>query len=131
MARTASLPGDYRRSLMGRNADLRRPREYVQPGARWPEGPLEADAPREARLAQGIASKLEQRGARGEVNKIAQRCGLTRQTIYNVLDGNTWPDLVTIARLEVHFGVRLWGNQHRRKPQGLADRLPEASPPTA
>ena len=64
-----------------------------------------------------IARKLKARNARKDVYKIAARRGLTPQTIYNVLGGKTWPDLTTIARLEIHFRVRLWGNHHRKKPE--------------
>ena len=48
------------------------------------------------------------------VNKIAKSCGLTPQTIFNVLDGKTWPDLATIARLEVSF-----------PPQAVGQRAPQ------
>ena len=116
---------------MGRNQNLKKPCEYVQPGAQWPGGPLEPKPPPEALLIRGIAQKLEARGARKNVYKIAKRCGLTPQTIYNVLDGQTWPDLVTIARLEAHFRVRLWGNEHRKKPQDLPEPPAATEPPSA
>ena len=101
---------------MGRNKNLKKPCDYVQPGATWPKGPL-ADAPPEAYLVRQIAQKLKERNARKDVYKIAALRGLTPQTIYNVLDGKTWPDLTTIARLEIHFRVRLWGNHHRKIPK--------------
>ena len=34
-------------------------------------------------------------------------------TVKNVLAGEHWPDLITIARLERHFKLRLWGNEHK------------------
>ena len=39
---------------------------------------------------------------------------MVRETIYNVRDGETWPDFTTIARLEIYFDCRLWGNAHRK-----------------
>ena len=38
---------------------------------------------------------------------------MVRETIYNIRDGETWPDFITIARLEIYFKIRLWGNAHR------------------
>ena len=35
---------------------------------------------------------------------------MSRQTLQNVLDGKVWPDLITIHRLEVALGQRLWVN---------------------
>ena len=118
---------------MGRNQNLKKPCEYVQPGASWPAGPLELQPlpPPEARLVRGIAQKLEARDARKNVNKIAKSCGLTPQTIFNVLNGETWPDLATIARLEVHFRVRLWGNEHRKKPKDQPDPPSATEPPSS
>ena len=115
---------------MGRNQNLKKPRDYVQRGAQWPTGPLEPNPPPEVRLVRGIVTKLEARNARKDIYETAKRCGLNPQTIYNVLDGKTWPDLATIARLEVHFGVRLWGNEHRKKPQDLPEP-PAATEPTS
>ena len=107
---------------MARRQDLKRPREYVQDGAEWPEGPLVADAPPEARLAQGIALKIknysEGKGPHGNPlppYKIAQRVDIAPQTLYNLLDGETWGGFVTIARLEIFFDRRLWGNEHRKR----------------
>ena len=40
---------------------------------------------------------------------------MTRETIYNIRDGETWLDFITIARLEIYFNIRLWGNDHRLK----------------
>ena len=116
---------------MGRNQKLDKPCDYVQPGAEWPGGPLITGAPPEARLVRGIAQKLESRGARENVTKIAKRCGLTPQTIYNVLDGKTWPDLTTIAQLEAHYRVRLWGNEHRKKPKDQPDPPSATAPPSS
>ncbi|MFJ2581172.1 helix-turn-helix domain-containing protein [Kitasatospora aureofaciens] len=41
-------------------------------------------------------------------NKLAQRSGVNRQVITNVLNGTVWPDLLTIVDLEVTLGVQLW-----------------------
>lgn len=38
---------------------------------------------------------------------------MIREVIYNIRDGETWPDINTLARLEIYFDCRLWGNAHR------------------
>ena len=72
----------------------RRPRPacYSATGT-WPDGPLNPDAPPQARLAQGIAQRLQDRLQHMTVYRAAKRSGLSAQTIHNILKGRTWPDL--------------------------------------
>ena len=44
---------------------------------------------------------------------MAELTGLGRQTIDNILIGKGWPDIRTVARLEVVLKQRLWGKEHR------------------
>ena len=94
---------------------LLRPRDYIVKGQQWPQGPLAAHAPKEARLVRGIATKfLYYRDKRNTtINEIARSTGLGHQTLYNLRDGESWPNLITIARLEIFFQRRLWGNEHK------------------
>ncbi|WP_374728416.1 helix-turn-helix domain-containing protein [Corynebacterium amycolatum] len=39
---------------------------------------------------------------------VAETSGVAASTISDILNGNTWPSLETMARLEVSLGVRLW-----------------------
>ena len=48
---------------------------------------------------------------------------LSPQTLVNILHGETWPDLLTIARLEESLGAKLWGNEHRKGPVWLPGHL--------
>ncbi len=98
-------------------------------GKTWPKGPLRSEAPYEAHLARQIAETLypyvivteDKKPAPGlhpkakTVAQIAQETDMARETIYNIRDGETWPDFTTIARLEIYFNIRLWGYAHRRK----------------
>ena len=45
---------------------------------------------------------------------IAVLDGLSPQTILNIRNGKSWPDLRTIARLESVLRTRLWGMEHRK-----------------
>lgn len=93
----------------------RRPRPacYAATGT-WPDGPLNPDAPPQARLAQGIAQRLQDRLQHMTVYRAAKRSGLSAQTIHNILKGRTWPDLHTLARLEASLNTCLWGREHRK-----------------
>ncbi|PZF62099.1 XRE family transcriptional regulator [Curtobacterium sp. MCBD17_034] len=42
------------------------------------------------------------------VRSVAITAGLHHQTLRNVLNGEAWPDLATIARLEFALGADLW-----------------------
>ena len=101
---------------------LDQPCAYVVAGEKWPRGPLVVDAPKEALLAQGIANKIldELKKRETTAHAVASRRGISSETLYKVLDGTNWPNFVTVARLEIHFNRRLWGNEHkprRRKPR--------------
>jgi transcriptional regulator with XRE-family HTH domain len=39
---------------------------------------------------------------------VGREAGLDHTTIAAVLEGDRWPDLITIARLEQALGARLW-----------------------
>lgn len=42
------------------------------------------------------------------VKEVAEKSGVAASTISDILNGNSWPTLETVARLEVGRGVRLW-----------------------
>ena len=78
------------------------PRERV-PG--WPETPTE-DAVAEVarRFAMNLRAELQGLSLR----EAASRCGVDHTTIFSILDGRSWPELETIAKLELGMGVSLW-----------------------
>jgi len=41
------------------------------------------------------------------ISELAAAAGVRRQTVSGVLDGTTWPDLVTVARLAKVLGRRV------------------------
>jgi DNA-binding phage protein len=44
----------------------------------------------------------------GSVRKVARAAGLSHATLLAVLNGTTWADLYTVAKLEVALGRALW-----------------------
>ena len=104
-----------RKSQQSEYPKLKLPCDYVPKGGEWPEDPLVDNAPKEALLAQGIAKSFRECCAKQKTNAnaVARSTGIGSQTVYNLRDGKSWPNLITIARLEIHFDRRLWGNEHK------------------
>ncbi|MFI8927129.1 helix-turn-helix transcriptional regulator [Streptomyces sp. NPDC053474] len=83
------------------------PRGFVLSG-QWPHADL-ADH-HGARVAQALSRRLadamHHRGL--SANRLAAAADVNRQTIANVLAGTGWPDLLTIASLELALDTDLW-----------------------
>ena len=71
--------------------------------------------PPEALLARAISRRLPNALAGRTAREIAELAGLSHQTVINVLDGATWWDAITIARLERALDTQLWGEEHRKR----------------
>ncbi|MFG2211051.1 helix-turn-helix domain-containing protein [Streptomyces sp. NPDC048638] len=83
------------------------PYAYVVSGE-WPEAVMQPH--RSALVAQAIARELARAMAdQGlSANALAQRSGVNRQVITNVLKGTVWADIMTVVELEGALGVMLW-----------------------
>ena len=91
-----------------RSALYRTPNAWVSEGGAWPAGPFVADAPPPVRYAAFIAAALADAldgRARAEV---ARAAGLERSTLYDLLNGSTWADTITLAKLEIVLSASLW-----------------------
>lgn len=80
---------------------------YVQVGP-WPRAILtdHHGAKVAQALALALATGLEDRG--WSVAELSRRSGVSRLTIANVLAGRVWPDLLTVASLELALERDLW-----------------------
>lgn len=69
---------------------------------------------RGAQAAQAIARRLAEAMAEQglSANALAQKSGVNRQAITNVLRGDVWPDMLTLIDLEGALGVVLWPTDH-------------------
>ncbi len=93
--------------------DVVRRRKHAPPVAwlnsgTWPHGPLSPDAPPEAITARAIAANLDVAIQRRSVRQLAADADLAHTTIYDLLAGNTYGDVITISRLEAALDQRLW-----------------------
>jgi hypothetical protein len=41
-------------------------------------------------------------------SEVAQAADIRRSTLYDILGGNTWADMVTLAKLEACLATALW-----------------------
>ena len=105
-----------------------RPRDYlVDPkGGEWPGGAMVADPPPEALLALHISTVLDEYcGARGLSSyRAAAAAGISQKSMYHLLTGRCWPNLVTILRVEQNLGIQLWAGQHNAKHGPLLEPRP-------
>ena len=96
------------------------PRDYLTADGTWPEGPLTADAPGEARFALELGQRLkahcETNGL--SMNAVSRATNVTVQTVINLHTGKSWGDLPIIYRLEAGLGVRLWDAARQQAPVG-------------
>ena len=92
-----------------------RPRDYLRDADDcWVGGCLIAGAPPEAELAQQVSKAFHTRcDHKGyDVEQAATKAGISPTAVRDVLDGNTWLDLPTIARIEGRLKLELWAGQH-------------------
>jgi ribosome-binding protein aMBF1 (putative translation factor) len=93
------MPGGLGRSIA--------PREHAADPDHWIDSRV-GDPP--ARVVQHIArTLLAALAAKGwSLRDVASASRVNRQAIANIIAGLSWPDVVTIVRLEDALGVPLW-----------------------
>ena len=85
------------------------PCEYAT--GEWPAAPLSDHAPAAAHYARHIAVKLREALTATSVSQLARDADCNRSTVQGLIAGRFWPDLVTVAKLEVALGRSLWPPQ--------------------
>lgn len=93
------------------------PRECVVDGA-WPFGELRDDAPPSAAAAQRLVVLLREHMQKPSLpvpwsaRALAAEAGVAPATVTNTLNGVSWCDIDTLARLEQALGASLWDHDH-------------------
>ncbi|GAA1968187.1 hypothetical protein [Agromyces allii] len=86
---------------MGRTA-REKPRELT---SSWPDVPSQDPA---GEVARQFALKLAQAAGGRSIRAMAEEAAVDEGTIRRVIAGESWPDLRTIARLELSLKKRLY-----------------------
>ena len=61
-----------------------------------------------AEVARHFVLNLRKAIGDRSIREVARVTGVDRATIAAVLNGLSWPDIVTLAKLEIGLGVLLW-----------------------
>jgi hypothetical protein len=91
-----------------RSREYGTPKSWVTAGGQWPDGPFRSDAPAIVGYARDIALALGEATAGRNKAELCTAAGIERSTLYDLLGGNTWADLITLAKLEGVLGRTLW-----------------------
>lgn len=92
-------------SAMARRGITGPPNSYLVSGV-WPDG--EVVGPTPARYAAEVGRRLQAAVGGRPLREIAELADLDHTTLWAVLRGDRWPDLVTLAKLEEALDLRLW-----------------------
>lgn len=83
------------------------PKAYLRSG-KWPEGRKLASSPTAVFWAAEISRRLAAALAGRSKTAVAAELGMARSTLYDIVSGETWPDIATIVALEELLEVQLW-----------------------
>jgi hypothetical protein len=81
------------------------PRDYVE--GEWPDGEAVPSAPRALEHARMISLRLAEALEGRSVTDVAEGADLARSTLYDLVGGKTWPDLISLGKLEGALGIEL------------------------
>ena len=93
------MPGGHARSAP--------PRDHARDPELWPEAVITDAA---ARVVQHIARALRAEIARRKLSHrdVEAATGVSRMAIGPLVEGKSWPDVLTVVRLEQGLGCPLW-----------------------
>ena len=102
--------------MVGGRARVRPPRQVSQDPEAWPDRP-QAEPGVEAvrQISAALRAALAERG--WSLRRLAAVSGVNRQAIANLLAGDSWPDVATVARLNAALDAGLWPDMN------AADRI--------
>lgn len=102
---------------MGRN----RTTAPVASSRDWPREPCE-DA--DAEFVRLLVESLREAMGEWSIRRTAEAAGMDHGIVTRLLAGKTWPEAVTVARLERGLGVRLWPDHVRGHATACATTAP-------
>ena len=86
------------------------PNRYLLPQGVWPDGPFQSRVPPEVALAKTICTRIRSACEPLDltVDYLARASGLPLVVLTEILNGDRWPQLSTISRLERGLNWSLW-----------------------
>lgn len=101
------------------------PSEHVL-GGEWPDGSFDAY---DAEVAAGFVRNLQVAIGSRSLREVARQAGIHHTTVMRILAGDVWPDLSSIARLELALGCPLWPGASNGTTR--AGRAGKSAPPAS
>ncbi len=92
----------------------RPPRAHVTSGE-WPTAKLDDPA---AEAAQEFAVRLATAAGEASLRGVEGLTGVDHTTVARILNGDTWPDMATVAHLESGLGADLWPGRMLPETEG-------------
>lgn len=92
---------------MPRKNSFKVPREWVVSGE-WPSGSFDPETPDAVAHAVAVATALESALEGRNKSAVAAAAEIERSTLYDILAGKSWADMLTLAKLEAHLDATLW-----------------------
>ncbi|MEZ0579296.1 hypothetical protein [Nocardioides sp. MH1] len=74
----------------------------------WPDGEFQQDSPDAVAYAVEIARALEAALEGKNKSAVASHARIERTVLYRILQGTSWPDTLSIAKLELALDTSLW-----------------------
>jgi hypothetical protein len=74
----------------------------------WPNGRPTPGAPLAVTYAQHISRAIVAAMGEEGPTSVCARADIARSTLHDILTGRSWPDVVTLAKLENVLETRLW-----------------------
>ncbi|MFE1249552.1 helix-turn-helix transcriptional regulator [Streptomyces sp. NPDC058766] len=85
----------------------RPPRELAGDPEAWPHAQLaDPGAAAVQHIARTLAEFLAEHGV--SLRRVAVRSGVNRQAVADLINGRSWPDVATVARLGAALAIPLW-----------------------
>lgn len=82
------------------------PRAHLRVPEEWPYGEVDDTIP--AQYARIFAQRLGAAIGDRSFRSVSRAAGVSHRTIAHLVRGESWPDLITIAKLEFALGAVLW-----------------------
>lgn len=92
------------------------PREHLESGGSWPEGPLQVPESPEARFFMELSRNLRNALRGKNKRQVARDAGISHTTLHEILSGRTWAGVPIIFRLENALGRSIWPTKHIPPP---------------
>ena len=101
----------FRHDLEPRPNDCLDPFEGI-----WPQGPLKVPEKPEARFFIELSMNLRNALKGKSKRQVARDAGISHQTLYDILNGDTWAGVPIVFRLEKALRKSIWPTKHIPPP---------------